>query len=221
MRATLAFEIILFFLFSVEAGFSQNLSPTLAPSPETKNISLDNWFERWGLSVVQKPLRHRFETATFKPASKNLELKVWMEAPAKFSGGTELFCNISYNLIFGRVRLQNKVQKVPLDAAFSELPKIDSVTLTYFLVDYVNRPNRSSASAPSPKLRVMWSREERIIPYLTMTITRKEWEAIKPAMKLGVKTTFTHYMNQYCESVLKQSPEFYTDLSALKEAAVK
>lgn len=137
-----------------------------------------------------------------------------------------LFCRISHMMIFGRHRERSRSRTLPLDVAFSQLPEINDVKLTFFTVYFTNKPLPpewapkpgivSSSSTPNGKLRVVWAREEKVIPYLTYTMSRGEWKTVANLVKTVENMGFEDYQDKLCPNVLKLAPSLKANFKAIE-----
>lgn len=179
------------------------------------------------MSSVKDKLRHRFEGARLREAA--LELRVWFEDSSVTKGGapsSSIFCRIAHSLIFGAYVLRSKNSTLPLEAAFSSRAELKSVTMTYFAVLYKNQPNlrlegtrSSDQDATHSPLRVTWEREEQIIPFLSLTISRAEWTTLSSRLKKYRDLNLTSFKESACESILRITPNLRANFSALTPQA--
>lgn len=190
------------------------------------------WVEQqenqWGLFSLNPVLRHSLERASLNDG--RLELRVWYEDTAITKGGTPggtIFCRIAHSLIYGGYRLRSKQTSLPIDSAFNSSKALKSVSLTFFSVTYRNKPRGSSdvatlQDAPSPRsepLRVHWTREEAIVPYLTLTISRQEWASVSSIVKKSRPQNFKSFRDSLCEPVLRITPNLKANFLALTPQA--
>ncbi len=170
----------------------------------------------FGLFAVQSNLRHRFEG--FEIKGKTLELNLWYEDSSVTKTGQPsdtLFCRIANILTMGRHKDPSSNTRLPLDVAFSEMPSIDEVRLNFFAVFYSNKalppewatkPGVQSAGPQDAKLRVVWSREEKIVPYLSYSISRGEWKSLARLLTPQGHIATEDFQAKFCGNVLKIAP---------------
>jgi len=159
----------------------------------------------FSIFAVHPGLRNRFEK--FEILNKGLEINLWYEDASVTKRGEPtdaLFCRISHMLIFGRHKDRTANRALPLNLAFSSLPNIETAKLTFFAVYFTNKPQ--PATERPTKLRVVWSREEKIIPYLTYSISRGEWKTLGNLLKAYSNSSFEEYQDKLCPNVLKVAP---------------
>jgi hypothetical protein len=183
---------------------------------------------RWGMSSLKNSLRHPLEKATYSDGK--LELRVWYEDSSVTKGGAPggtIFCRIAHSLIYGAYQLRSKEITVPIEAAFSSNKELKSVTMSYFAVVYRNRPNTPSIEAnrllSNPHgvlpLRVVWTREEQVVPYLSYSISRQEWASLSAVIRNARAQNFQVFRDSLCESVVKISPNLKANFQALTPQA--
>lgn len=163
----------------------------------------------WGLWPVAPQMRHRLEGQ--KVSDKTLMLDLWYEdfSATKTAQPTDqLFCRIAHILMYGRHVDRSKTTVAPLKTAFERYKAVDAIKLTFFSVLYNNkpRPPEWTKAAPQNQLRVVWDRDERIIPYLSYSISRGEWTTLSGILKTYPQLSFEDFQNKACAQVLKLAP---------------
>lgn len=193
----------------------------LAPSSPIQSDPVpENIQKAFSLFAVQAPYRHRFEK--FNLQNKRLEMDLWYEDASVTKRGEPtdaLFCKISHILIYGRHKSRTANRSPALTSAFQEIPDMESAKLTFFSVFYTNKPQPAGTN-PS-KLRVIWSREEQIIPYLTYSISRGEWKTLSTVLKNTPNPSFEDYQNKLCANVLKVAPNLKANFKAIQDYLAK
>lgn len=202
-------EILLFF---------GSPSPIHALSPQ----ELNKIYEDWGISVVKKELRHRFEGAVEKRGV--LELRLWKEDKSLRSGvppSPTIYCELVHQLIYGKARQNKTVGKVPLRHFFASNPQADAVRLTYFIVSYRNLPEppqqHDNLRPSKSKIRVIWKRQEQIIPYISYEMSKQEWGLISKFIQGNATIAKTEFVLKECPQVLNIAGRFQTDFESLKQ----
>lgn len=183
--------------------------------------------EAFSLFSVNPAYRHRFEKAEI--IDKVLEMNLWYEDASVTRSGQptdNLFCRISHMLIYGRHKERSKSKTPALQTAFDQLSDITGAKLNFFTVFYTNKPLPpewapkpgivSSTSNQQGKLRVVWAREEKVIPYLSYTVSRGEWKTLANLVKTHEPLNFEDYRDKLCPSVLKLAPNLKANFKAIE-----
>lgn len=175
----------------------------------------------WGISPLQPNLRHSLEGIGLKKTKnekdgRTLEVRVWYEDYAINHGqepSKALYCKLAHSLVFGRNRVRTNTGGFPLDHAFLQYPNANRVEFTFFKVIYDNKP----VSPEKKPLRVSWKREEKVIPYLKVGVSKKEWEALKGFLKKRKNIPFEDFKSELCDPVLNFLPDIRADFAALQK----
>lgn len=183
--------------------------------------------------TVGPGLRHRLERLEVK--DKILSIDLWYEDSSVTKTGEPtdtLFCKIAHTLIYGRHLDRSKKSTLPIEEAFSKLSEITAVKLNFFTVYMTNKPfspiwdkkptqtSEPSASKAS-QLRVVWAREETVIPYLSYQVTRGEWSTLSKLVKSKGQVNFEDFQDQLCGTVLKFSPGLRANYKEIQAALAK
>lgn len=180
--------------------------------------------------TVSAGLRHRLERLEVKDKILNIDL--WYEDSSVTKTGEpsdSLFCKIAHTLIYGRHLDRSKKSQLPIEEAFSKLSDITAVKLNFFTVYMTNKPfsptwdkKPTESQTPSAsKLRVVWAREETVIPYLSYQVTRGEWSTLNKLVKTKGQINFEDFQDQLCGSVLKFSPGLRANYKEIQAALAK
>lgn len=202
-----------FFLASTGALY---LFSFIAPAAISKTPEdLEPIASFWGLSPLRPALQHRHEGLERKD-SKHLEARVWYEdysVRTATPSSKNLLCRFAYTFVYGRDRPRSKVTTPALERVFSALPDVQSVKLTFFTVTYTNKPFPPRENS---KLRVVWQREEKITPYLSASLTRKEWETLRARLRNYVDRDYETFKAEACDTTLSGFLNLRSDFKALK-----
>jgi len=170
--------------------------------------------------AIQKSLRNRFEGIEVK--GKSLELKLWYEDSSVTKTGEpadEVICRAVHTLIYGRHRDRNQNRAWPLTEAFAAIPQAETASIQFFAVLYTNKPHPPTNAS---QLRVMWEREEKIIPYLSYEISKSEWLSLSKLLKAYPALNHEEFQKKLCSDVVRRAPHVKANFkelqSALKEA---
>lgn len=177
----------------------------------------EDLLKNWRLSPTKESLHHHLEGLEDK--GKEWNLKIWYEDATVLKeqkASPDLLCKLAHTLIFGRHRLRQK-SEVPLKQAFASFSNLEAVTLTFFTVIYKNKPH-PAPKEPDPKtLRVIWRRNEIIVPYLALTITREEWKSMSQLLKNSENISLKAFHGSLCASVLQLTTTLRSNFLELKK----
>lgn len=177
--------------------------------------------EVWGLSPVQKQLRHRLEKATKQ--GNTLHLNVWYEDYAIRHGqepDSEIYCRLGHTLLFGKNRLRENAL-LPADASFSRDSSIQNIQLTFYSVFYRNLPlppgeEINQGREPKNKLRVVWKRQEKVIPYLEVNMSKREWMNLKKVLKGRGNLNYRDFRSNLCAGILPVLPPIKSNFLSIQ-----
>lgn len=170
----------------------------------------------FGLFAIQPPLRHRFEG--YEQKGTSLDLNLWYEDASVTKTGQptdSVFCRIAHILTQGRHKDPTRQTRLPLDVVYSEMASLSEVRLNFFAVMYTNKPlppewaqkpGIQSSGPDDAKLRVVWTREEKVIPYLSYSISRDEWKSLASLLRPLGPMTFENFQSKACSDVLRIAP---------------
>ena len=187
----------------------------------------------WSLSPVKKSLRHKSEGLALKKdmttGSNYLEVSTWYEDPSISEAAlpdSRLFCRFMHSFAFGRAKARSEANSLPATEAFKALSQIDKIRFVFFADIYSNQPSspywdkRPSAAGtetdPNSKLRVVWTREEKLVPYLSLEVSRDEWRNVLATLQLNPKTSYGNFSDQLCANLYKLMPNLRSNFGDIQ-----
>lgn len=188
---------------------------------------LEDLEKYWGLNPVKNTYRHHLEGIRKK--NKNLEVSVWYEDASITQNALpdrELFCRFLHSFAYGRNLPRANRKELPPSRAFRTNPEIEKINFYFFAVVYSNRPSSpywdqhpATAYQPSEnseaKLRVVWTREEQVIPYLSLSVSRQEWNAASEVLRTRPYYAFSDFNKEVCDSLFLLLPNFRSNFASL------
>lgn len=196
----------------------------------TPAVSLD---QDWGLSPLHSIYRHPAEGIQIlseADGTQVLQVMTWYEDLSITRGAApdrRLYCRFMHSLLFGRNILRSSKKALPPSLAFSENPKVDLIRFSFFAVLYKNQPTSpfwDQSPAPPPantdpnaQLRVTWRRQEILIPYLSVDLTRAEWKSLEQFLQGRSQMNYSSFRRELCEPIFKLMPDLRSNFSALTE----
>ena len=192
-----------------------------------------NLEKEWGLSPVTSNYRHPAEGLQIVSDSNGnqvLQVMTWYEDLSVTRGATpdrRLYCRFVHSLLFGRNVLRSQQKSLPPALAFSENPNIDLIRFSFFAVIYKNEPTSpfwDKSPAPPPantdpqaQLRVTWRRQESVVPYLSVDLTRAEWKSLERFLQARSQMTYSSFRRELCEPIFKLMPDIRSNFSTLSQ----
>lgn len=200
--------------------------------------SLQSLETSWGLSSLQTTIQHPLEGLKLRDLKgsekKELEVSTWYEDLSITQASPpdqRLFCRFMHNFLYGRAKLRQSSSQMPPQTAFSEMKELEKIRFNYIAVLYRNKPYPPSwtnkpepppmAIDPKAQLRVLWTREEKVIPYLSLEVTRNEWSN---AMRYFAKKpyySFSEFRNEACTEAYRLMPSVKSNFAGLSDALQK
>lgn len=205
-------------------------------SLEAAQVSLGQLEKRWGLSPLKESYQHKAEGLQLisEGKSKRLEVRVWYEDPSVTQNRLPdrgLYCRLMHSFVYGRSVLRSKATELPPDLAFSSFPKLSEIRFIFFALKYSNqptspywdkRPDPPPASIdPDAKLRVQWIRQEEIIPYLSLSVGRQEWNSVSSKLQGRPYYSYSEFVREVCEDLYRLLPNLRSNLAALEPTDAK
>lgn|GEM_PF-4258254 len=201
-------------------------------------MSLKDLETQWALSPVRAPLRHPLEGLKLEDIAgtnkKELEVNTWYEdlSVTKDSPPDQrLFCRFMHSFLYGRDKVGSKARELPPSLAFSNIKNLEKIRFNFIAVVYHNRPTNpfwDKRPAPPPveqdpkaKLRVLWTREEEVVPYLSLEINRNQWNRVAAFLKGKPYYMYTKFRDSICSSVYKIFPNVHSNFAGLDQAGTK
>jgi hypothetical protein len=191
--------------------------------------ALERLYESWGTSPLQQKLRHPSEGAVIE--GKKLIVKTRFENYSVLQqqiADRNLSCRFLHSFIYGRHRLRSSPTKLLPQMAFDRFKQIDQIEFQFFTSILYNEPTSPywdkrpnlppSAPDASAQLRVLWNRNEVIVPYLQLEITRQEWMTLAGLLESRPLYGFSEFNQEACDSVFRLVPQLRTNFQAVRNA---
>lgn len=200
------------------------------PSFATEKKDLENY---WALSSLHKERRHPLEGVRKK--GKILETSVWYEdsvVTKNIIPDQEIFCRFLHAFLYGKNTPRQSREELPPARAFRENSDIDEIDFSFFALLHQNKPSspywqqtpeeakKSDASSPA-QLRVIWTREERAVPFIRLKVNRSEWMSISEILKSKPTMGFTAFNKELCASIHPFLPRLSSSFADLDQAPPK
>lgn len=199
-----------------------------------KGADLQSLERRWGLSSLSERTQHPLEKIEIQnlPSGKGKKMRVtsWYEdrSVTNFEEpSNRLYCRFMHNFLFGRAQLRKEVRTFPIDLAFAADPQIQELEFQYFAVVYRNKPsspywdkvpNAPPAGVdPEAQLRVLWTREENVVPYLSVSITREQWRSVSAVLRERPFYSASAFEREACDSMYRLIPRVKANFSELRK----
>lgn len=198
--------------------------------------SLNQLERKWGITSLKPAQQHPLEKIEILPARKGqkgrrIRVASWYEdrSITNFEEpGNALYCRFMHNFIYGRAHLREGVQQLPLDLAFSIDPSIQEVEFQYFALVMRNKPSSPywdrvpnappKGVDPKAQLRVLWTREEKAIPYLSVQITRDQWRGVSQVLRDRPYYSYSAFEREACDSLFRLIPKVKASFQDLRRA---
>lgn len=189
----------------------------------------------WGLSPLNSEFRHRLEGIKIKemPRSKRerMEVATWYEDLTVTEASPpdqRLFCRFMHSFVFGRAVVRNKAGALPPTIAFDRFRNLGSIRFSYIAVIYNNKPSspfwdkrptapRIQQGPEGSKLRVVWDREEKVIPYLSIDVNRNEWRKAAKYLAGRPYYNFDSFPDKVCGTLFKIMPRVRSNFAGLED----
>jgi len=157
-----------------------------------------------------------------------LEVSTWYEDPSVSRAAlpdSRLFCRFIHSFVFGRAKARSESINLPPTEAFKAFSQIEKIRFIFFTDIYSNQPSspywdkRPSEGAPTDsdsKLRVVWTREEKLVPYLSLDVSRDEWRNVLETLQLNPKTSYGNFSDQLCANLYKLMPNLRSNFGDIQ-----
>lgn len=183
----------------------------------------------WGLSSLKKEMQHPLERIELIGNQKDiLSVSSWYEDLSITKAAPpdqRLFCRFMHNFIYGRAKIRSKARDLPPSLAFNRYPQIKTIQFQYFSVMYQNKPSSpfwdhkpsepGEAVDPKTQLRVVWTREESAIPYMSMDISRAQWAKIEKFLRTKKYYGASEFRSEICRQVFEMVPDVRSNFAAI------
>jgi hypothetical protein len=194
------------------------------PSLSKELVSLENY---WALSSLHPERRHRLEGVRKK--DKTLEVSIWYEDSVVTKNvipDREIFCRFLHAFLYGKNTPRQARLEWPPAIAFRENPDVQEIEFSFFTVRHQNKPSspfweKKPQEGPeaSPhggaQLRVVWTREERAIPFIRVKVSRAEWMSLSEILKSNPSLGFSAFNQNLCAAVHSFLPRLSSSFSDL------
>lgn len=205
------------------------------PWPSTAQ-SLQGLEGLWGLSSLNEKFQHPLEKLVVqnRKGKKRLEVSTWYEDSTVTKAtppDQELFCRFLHDFIYGRAKLRQKSTELAPTRAFAQIPNLDEIEFNYFAVQYRNQPSSpywdklpSEPALPldkSAQLRVLWTREEIVTPYLSVVVSKSLWTEIEKFLKDRPFYGKSAFQQEACLAVYRMVPSVKSNFAELSRALGK
>lgn len=189
----------------------------------------------WGLSPLREKLQHPLEGIREK--KELLEVSVWYENASITRGALpdrELYCRFLHSFTYGKNIPRSERTELPPTRAFRMFPNAKEIQFSFFAILHRNRPSppawdekpsdasdeEKDAKTSESKLRVVWTREEKLAPYLNLHVSRQEWNTVSQVLKLRPYYAFSEFNKEVCDSLFRLMPRMRSNFSSL-DASLK
>lgn len=190
---------------------AQSTSSDSATRVEEKNSRLT---KTWGLSSLHPDSQHRFEGAFLVKSDgvERLELRIWHEEKSR-EATEAAACRLIHATLYGKNRLRKDKRSLIVDAFSSK--SLSEIRGIFFRVDQKaiatsDEESRSTSKPQDPEPpstpRVKWKRSEKIVPYLSWTLTRADFQRLESKFLRAQNPSFAEFLTSACGEISSLVP---------------
>ncbi|TVQ77244.1 MAG: hypothetical protein EA369_09380 [Bradymonadales bacterium] len=189
-------------------------------------------FEAWSLSPLSRALRHPQEGARVE--NKSLIVRSRYEDHSvlvKQEATRELTCRFLHSFLYGRHRLRSSSPALLPQRAFDRFSQVESIEFEFFTSLLSNEPTSPywdirpslppEAVRPDSSLRVEWTRQEEVISYLQLRISRQEWTSLASLLDRRPHYAFREFEQEACDAVFQFLPQLKSNFTAIRNALLQ